>query len=79
MDLSAHDRNKKTLEEIQAEFQMKRRIGKVEMEMCSKIFVSTFPFHKKYGDAIRNLLVSLGFRKGQLIYTTHPLHKIPLI
>lgn len=77
VDPSAHDRNKKILEEIQAEFQMKKRIGKGEKKMYSKIFLSHNSLDKKYGDAIRNLLMSLGLRKEQLIYTTHPLHKIP--
>ena len=45
--------------------------------MYSKIFLSHNSFDKKYGDAIRNLLMSLGLRKEQLIYSTHPLHKIP--
>lgn len=77
VDPSAHDRNKKILEEIQAEFQMKKKIGKGEKKMYSKIFLSHNSFDKKYGDAIRNLLMRLGLRKEQLIYTTHPLHKIP--
>ncbi len=33
---------------------------------------------KKYGDAIEKLLVSIGIKNEQLIYTSHPLHKIPL-
>lgn len=77
VDPSAHDRNKKILEEIQAEFQMKKEIGTEEKKMYSKIFLSHNSYNKKYGDAIRNLLMSLGLRKEQLIYTSHPLHKIP--
>lgn len=33
---------------------------------------------KKYGDAIEKLLSSIGIENNQLIYTSHPLHKIPL-
>jgi len=33
---------------------------------------------KKYGDAIERLLSSIGIDNNQLIYTSHPLHKIPL-
>ena len=77
VDPSAHDRNKKILEEIQAGFQTKTGIGKEEKQMYSKIFLSHNSYDKKYGDAIRNLLMSLGLRKEQLIYTSHPLHKIP--
>ncbi len=77
VDSSAHDRNKKILEEIQVRFQTQRGIGKEEKKMYSKIFLSHNSYDKKYGDAIRNLLMSLGLRKEQLIYTSHPLHKIP--
>lgn len=77
VDPSAHERNKKILEEIRAEFQMKKEIGTEEKKMYSKIFLSHNSYDKKYGDAIRNLLMSLGLRKEQLIYTSHPLHKIP--
>lgn len=77
VDPSAHDRNKKILEEIQAEFQRNKEIGKEAKRMYSKVFLSHNSFDKKYGDAIRNLLISLGIKKEQLIYTSHPLHKIP--
>ena len=33
---------------------------------------------KKYGDALEKLFSSIGIRNEQLIYTSHPLHKIPL-
>ncbi|MBE5910148.1 hypothetical protein [Pseudobutyrivibrio sp.] len=33
---------------------------------------------KKYGDAIEKLLVGIGIKNDQLIYSSHPLHKIPL-
>ena len=42
------------------------------------IFLSHKSSDKKYGDALRNFLIGLGVRKEQLIYTSHPLHKIPL-
>lgn len=77
VDPSAHDRNKKILEEIQTEIQMNKEIEKREKKMYSKIFLSHNSYDKKYGDAIRNILMSLGLKKEQLIYTSHPLHKIP--
>ena len=33
---------------------------------------------KKYGDALEKLFSKIGIRNEQLIYTSHPLHKIPL-
>ena len=33
---------------------------------------------KKYGDALEKLFTAMGIRNEQLIYTSHPLHKIPL-
>ncbi len=43
-----------------------------------KIFLSHKSSDKKYGDALERLLMGLGVKENQLIYTSHPLHKIPL-
>lgn len=42
------------------------------------IFLSHQSSDKQYGDAIEELLTRLGVKKEQLIYTSHPLHKVPL-
>lgn len=42
------------------------------------IFISHSSADKKYGDALRNFIIGLGIKKEQLVYTSHPLHKIPL-
>lgn len=42
------------------------------------IFLSHRSSDKKYGDALEKLIVGLGVKNHQLIYTSHPLHKIPL-
>jgi len=42
------------------------------------IFISHKSRDKKYGDALERLLIGLGVQNDQLIYTSHPLHKIPL-
>lgn len=42
------------------------------------IFISHSSTDKKYGDALRNFITGLGVKKDQLVYTSHPLHKIPL-
>jgi hypothetical protein len=42
------------------------------------IFLSHKSDDKKYGDALEKLITGLGIKNDQLIYTSHPLHKIPL-
>lgn len=42
------------------------------------IFISHSSKDKKYGDAIRTFLLGLGVKDDELIYTSHPLNKIPL-
>jgi hypothetical protein len=44
----------------------------------SVIFFSHCSNDKKYGDSLRNLIIGMGLKNNQLIYTSHPLHKIPL-
>lgn len=43
-----------------------------------KIFLSHRSSDKKYADALEKLITGLGVKDNQLIYTSHPLHKIPL-
>lgn len=43
-----------------------------------KIFLSHRSCDKKYADALEKLIIGLGVNNDQLIYTSHPLHKIPL-
>lgn len=45
---------------------------------CPKIFLSHRSSDKKYGDALEKIIMGLGVKEEQLIYTSHPLHKIPL-
>lgn len=42
------------------------------------IFLSHRSTDKKYADALRNFIVGLGVPEDALVYTSHPLHKIPL-
>lgn len=42
------------------------------------IFLSHKSDDKKYGDALRNFIIGLGVKDEQLIYTSHPLNKIPM-
>lgn len=42
------------------------------------IFLSHKSDDKKYADALEKFITGLGVKNKQLIYTSHPLHKIPL-
>ena len=42
------------------------------------IFLSHKSDDKKYADALEQFITGLGVNKNQLIYTSHPLHKIPM-
>lgn len=42
------------------------------------IFLSHKSSDKKYADALRDFIIGLGVPNNQLIYTSHPLHKIPM-
>jgi hypothetical protein len=42
------------------------------------IFLSHKSDDKKYGDALRDFIIGLGVKDEQLIYTSHPLNKIPM-
>lgn len=79
-----HDRNKKLLEEIKKDLEVydfERNVkqnNRPEIIESPKIFLSHRSSDKKYGDALEKLIVGLGVKNDQLIYTSHPLHKIPL-
>jgi len=42
------------------------------------IFLSHSSTDKSYGDALENFITGLGVKKEHFIYTSHPMHKIPL-
>lgn len=44
----------------------------------SLIFLSHSSKDKKYADALEKFITGLGVKDNQLIYTSHPCHKIPL-
>jgi hypothetical protein len=88
-NLNEHKRNKEFLEEIKedlvhydfSEVIQKNNdvklIDKNKIASTPKIFLSHRSSDKKYGDALEKLIVGLGVENDQLIYTSHPLHKIP--
>lgn len=42
------------------------------------IFLSHKSDDKKFGDALRDFIIGLGVKNNQLIYTSHPMNKIPM-
>lgn len=85
-DDEEHDRNMKILCEINEELKYIEPLKSNNKENIrlsnkttsySKIFISHCSDDKKYGDALEKFIVGLGVKNNQLIYTSHPLHKIP--
>ena len=81
-----HTDAKKVLEEIFTEVKdydfnlisNKSSGGGIKHNGIKKIFLSHRSTDKKYADALERFIVGLGVKNNQLIYTSHPLHKIPL-
>ena len=78
-----HDDNKKKVEKFYEMFKdvpdsanLGASSGRNNMEPI--IFLSHKSDDKKYGDALEKFITGLGVKSNQLIYTSHPLHKIPL-
>lgn len=63
--------------EIANETSSESNINTISTDGTPNVFISHCSVDKKYGDAIRNYIIGLGVKKEQLIYTSHPLHKIP--
>lgn len=83
-NFDSHYKNKTLLNEIHAILNPDDFVvGIADKASCLKsnnklIFLSHKSKDKKYGDALRDFIVGLGVNNDQLIYTSHPLHKIPL-
>lgn len=69
-------------EEIEAGEKKSRNTVKASKSNALKqeriIFLSHKSDDKKYGDALRDFIIGLGVKDEQLIYTSHPLNKIPM-
>lgn len=78
-----HYSNKKLLDEINEELKdydfsaVEKGDNKLDTD-DPIIFLSHRSSDQKYGDALEKLITGLGVKNNQLIYTSHPLHKIPL-
>ncbi|MBS5369840.1 MAG: toll/interleukin-1 receptor domain-containing protein [Coprobacillus cateniformis] len=77
-----HDRNFKLIKEIREQIDnCDINCDDESSNLSSKsplIFLSHSSSDKLYGDALEKFLIGLGVENNQLIYTSHPLHKIPL-
>lgn len=76
-----HNRNKKLIEEFKEKFNdyVVKESSEKKLEKGNPIiFLSHKSDDKKYADALEKLICGMGIRNNQLIYTSHPLHKIPL-
>ena len=79
----SHQKNRTLLKDILAKLSPddfeNREFNVANVSSANKlIFLSHQSKDKKYGDALRNLIVGLGVKNEQLIYTSHELHKIPM-
>jgi hypothetical protein len=82
-DETDHDRNKNLIEKLEIDMRTYelKAITLNKNDRYSEepfIFLSHKSDDKRYGDALEKLIVGLGVKNKQLIYTSHPLHKIPL-
>lgn len=82
-NLDEHERNKQLIKEIyegidDCDFLQTDDVNEFKRLADPIILLSHRSTDKKYGDAIEKLLSSIGIKNNQLIYTSHPLHKIPL-
>lgn len=81
---ASHQRNSKLIKEILSELKEEECISAHSTARDSSsenktiIFISHKSDDKKYGDALERFLTGLGVKDDQLVYTSHPLHKIPL-
>lgn len=74
-----HEFLKKIYERLQPEdFIANTYNTKSEDDNKNLIFLSHRSSDKIYGHALRDYLVGLGIKNNQLIYTSHPMHKIPM-
>lgn len=83
-NIKTHQENRTLIKEIIAgltETECVATNSKSNMDTTEKepvIFISHKSDDKKYGDALERFIIGLGVKDDQLVYTSHPLHKIPL-
>mgnify|MGYP000031520200 CR=1 FL=1 len=82
-NLESHQKNMRLIKEILSGLKKDECVPTAPAIIDAKkadtvIFISHKSDDKKYGDALRNFIIGLGVKEKQLVYTSHPLHKIPL-
>lgn len=82
-NVAAHRKNMKLIKEILSQLKENECIPTIPTEIDTSktdtvIFISHKSDDRKYGDALERFITGLGVKDNQLIYTSHPLHKIPL-
>ncbi|WP_418816825.1 hypothetical protein [Pseudoruminococcus massiliensis] len=82
-NLESHQKNMQLIKEILSGLKKDECVPTAPAIIDAKkadtvIFISHKSDDKKYGDALRNFIIGLGVKEKQLVYTSHPLHKIPL-
>lgn len=79
-NLESHKKNMALIKEVRKSISIEDCKVSHTKEKNNKpiVFISHKSCDKKYGDALRDLLVGLGLKDDQIIYTSHPLNKIPL-
>lgn len=83
-DLDSHIKNAKFIKDVLSKIKREDCVSNTSTQNRQKqkektvIFLSHKSDDKKYGDALERFIIGLGVKNDQLIYTSHPLHKIPL-
>ena len=81
-NFDSHARNSRMLEEIASELTEDQCVPAKGSQKTTGgsplIFLSHKSSDSKYGDALRDFIVGLGVKDSQLIYSSHPLNKIPM-
>ena len=82
-NLASHQKNMQLIKEILSSLKAEECVPTTNTGIdISKtdtvIFISHKSDDKKYGDALERFITGLGVKDNQLVYTSHPLHKIPL-
>ena len=83
-NLEAHKSNLNLVRELYNGVQQTELIPQLSVnnetkkKPLKKIFLSHSSYDKKYGDALRALLIGLGLKNSQLVYTSYPANKIPV-
>lgn len=82
-NLASHQKNMQLIKEILSSLSADECVSTTHVGIGTSktdpvIFISHKSDDKKYGDALERFITGLGVKDNQLVYTSHPLHKIPL-